>query len=61
MSVCAFIPIKVNWSSLLTQNFLANEVNRKRGNPGEIKGFRTWEGAREEGRKEVEEWKTEER
>lgn len=57
MSICTFIPIKVNRSSLLTQNFQANEANRKRGNPGEIKGFKSWEAAREEEGEEVEEWK----
>lgn len=40
-----------------TQNFQANEANRKRGNPGEIKGFKSWEAAREEGGEEVEAWK----
>lgn len=57
MSICTFIPIKVNQSSLPTQNFQANEANRKRGNPGEIKGFKSWEAAREEEGEEVEDWK----
>lgn len=39
---------------LLTYKFLANELNRKGKNPGEPKGFRSWEGAREEGEKEEE-------
>lgn len=55
MSFCTFIPIKVNRSSLSTQNFQGNEANRKRGNPGDIKGFKSWEAAREEGGEEVEE------